>query len=717
MLSRLTVTTIGLVLGATRAEAQADSGKVALTVRGGNRPLAEVVARSGHVRAQTNALGEAVLWLPAGIRRIVLARIGFHPETLQVAVRAQRDTALTVQLRELATTLEPVMVMATRTPRRLDDEPMRVEVLAGEDITEKTEMRPADLTQLLSEISGVRVQPTAPALGAANIRIQGLPGRYSQILSDGLPLYGGPATGLGLLQIPPLDLRQAEVIKGPATALYGASALAGVVNLVSRSPGNANEILLNQTSRSGTDGVLWVTKRLQDRWGYTLLGGLHRQDRVDVDADGWADLPGVERVELRPRLFWNGARGRSMFATLGGMVEDRTGGTLGGAVAPDGQPFPERVKTTRLDGGFVASFPVSDADTLTVRSAATGQWHRHQFGPTVEHHRHSTLFAELALTLPRGRATWLLGAAFEQDGLHAPDVYGFDYTFTTTSVFAQGTFALTRRFSASGSGRCDAHSRYGTICSPRVSLLWRAGAAWTARLSGATGFFAPTPFTEATDEIGLSGLRPLSGLQPERARYAAVDITERHGPFEVNGTLFASVVERPVGLRDSSGVLQLVNATGPTRVSGLELFAVYLREPFTITADYAFLHATELAPEAGSRRAVPLNPRHSAGLDVAWDSDETGTRVGVEAFYTGRQAVERDPYRTTGRPYTTLGVLISQVVGPGLLYLNGENLTDVRQTRYDPLLLATPGEGGRWTTDEWAPLDGRTFNLGARIRF
>jgi iron complex outermembrane receptor protein len=400
-----------------QVEAQSDSGKVTVTVREGERPLVEAVVRSGHAHVPTDALGEATLWLPVGVRRVIVAGIGFRPETLHVAVRVRLDTTLTVQLVEQATALAPVLVTATRTPRRLEDEPMRVEVLAGEDITEKTEMRPADLTVLLSEISGVRAQPTVPAIGAANLRIQGLPGRYSELLSDGLPLYGGPVGGLGLLQIPPLDLRQAEVIKGAATALYGPSALGGVVNLVSRAPGNEDEILLNRTSRSGTDRVAWATRQLNDRWGYTLLAGVHRQQPVDVDGDGWADLPSVQRAELRPRVYWNGARGRRAFATIGGMVEDRKGGTMAGAVAPNGQHFPEGVKTTRFDGGVVASFPVGERDTVTVRGAATGQWHRHEFGPTVEHHRHSTLFSELAVTLPRGQATWLVGAAFERDGL------------------------------------------------------------------------------------------------------------------------------------------------------------------------------------------------------------------------------------------------------------------------------------------------------------
>src|SRR6266568_5146767 len=191
MLSRLSIYLGVLVVSATQADAQSDSGKVTVVVREGDRPVVEAVVRSGQMRARTDALGAAALWLSVGVRRVIVTSIGFRPETLQVAIRARFDITVTVQLLKQAQALTPVVVTATRITSRLEDEPVRVEVLAGEDIAEKTEMRPADLTVLLREISGVRVQPTSPALGAANIRIQGLPGRYTQLLSDGLPLYGG----------------------------------------------------------------------------------------------------------------------------------------------------------------------------------------------------------------------------------------------------------------------------------------------------------------------------------------------------------------------------------------------------------------------------------------------------------------------------------------------------------------------------------------------
>src|SRR5688572_18950562 len=101
---------------------------------------------------------------------------------------------------------EEVIVSATRTGTRLEDQPLRVEVVPDEEVQEKIMMTPGDVSMLLNETNGLRVQTTSPSLGGANVRIQGLRGRYTQILADGLPLYGGQAGSVGILQIPPLDL-------------------------------------------------------------------------------------------------------------------------------------------------------------------------------------------------------------------------------------------------------------------------------------------------------------------------------------------------------------------------------------------------------------------------------------------------------------------------------------------------------------------------------
>src|SRR5687768_3099496 len=171
-----------------------------------------------------------------------------------------------------------IVVEATRTGGRLEDSPLRVEVLEREEIEEKMLMTPGDIVMMLNEMGGMRVQATSPSLGAASVRVQGMRGRYTRFLSDGLPLFG-EVGGLGLLQIPPMDLAQVEVIKGVASSLYGAGAMGGVVNLVSRRPAaeSERELLINRSTRGGTDAVGFYSAPLSGRWGLTMLGSGHWQ--------------------------------------------------------------------------------------------------------------------------------------------------------------------------------------------------------------------------------------------------------------------------------------------------------------------------------------------------------------------------------------------------------------------------------------------------------
>jgi iron complex outermembrane receptor protein len=258
--------------GAVR-DPQAATGTLHVRVTSESKPLAGADVQVGSVKATTSPLGDASVTVAAGDARVAVRCARFIDKTITVTVVAGRVTEVAVELDPQPTAEEEVVVTATRTDKRVQDEPMRVEVLGRDEIEEKLLMTPGDIAMLLSETTGLRVQSTAPALGAASLRVQGLRGRYTQLLSDGLPLYGGQSGSIGLLQIPPMDLGQVEVIKGVASSLYGASALGGVVNLVSRRAPAApeHEALFNQTTQGGTNAVLWLAGPVQPRLGYTLL--------------------------------------------------------------------------------------------------------------------------------------------------------------------------------------------------------------------------------------------------------------------------------------------------------------------------------------------------------------------------------------------------------------------------------------------------------------
>src|SRR5207253_1764206 len=382
-----------------------------------------------------------------------------------------------------------------------------------------------------NETSGLRVQVTAPSLGAANIRVQGLRGRYTQLLADGLPLYGGQTGAIGLLQIPPLDLGRVEVIKGVASALYGSSALGGVVNLVSRRPQRSErELLLNQTTRGGTDSVFWIGEPVKNRWGYTLLGGAHYQKENDIDGDGWADLAGYRRAVIRPRLYFDDGAGRSLFITTGATVEERRGGTIDNARVParsaratarslseDGRPFPEELDTQRFDAGIVGRLLLGKR-VVSIRGAFMTQHHRHQFGDVIERDQHQTSFGEASMSGTNGKHTWAIGSALQADLYRSRDVSRFDYTYIVPAVFIQDDYALGPRLTLSGSARLDAHNLYGGFFNPRISALFRPAPQWTIRVSTGTGVFAPTHCTDETEAVGLSHLLPLRHVKPERAR-------------------------------------------------------------------------------------------------------------------------------------------------------------------------------------------------------
>ena len=261
--------------------------------------------------------------------------------------------------------------------------------------------------------------------------------------------------------------------------------------------------------------------------------------------------------------------------------------------------------------------------------------------------------------------------------------------------------------------------RYTSLASPRVSLLLRPATAWTIRVSAGTGSFAPTPFTEETDETGLARLAPLDSfdLQAEKAKTASADVAWTRGPFEISGTVFGSVVDRAVQLVDlvvPPYPVGLLNAPDPTRTWGTELIARYRRGEFITMLTHAYTRSQEYDFDTVGRREVPLTPGNAASFNIMWEGDAWG-RAGFEAYFTGLQTLDDDPYREVSRRYVLFGGLFERRLGRARVFINVENLADIRQTKYAPLVRPARAPDGSWTVDAWAPLDGRTWNGGVRV--
>jgi outer membrane receptor for ferrienterochelin and colicins len=620
--------------------------------------------------------------------------------------------------------IERIQVSASRLGRIVTESATRTEIINGEEIQEKALMRPGNISMLVAETGGVRVQTTSPTLGSANIRLQGLYGRYTQLLSDGLPLYGGQTASIGLLQIPPTDLANVEIIKGSASSLYGGSALGGVINLISRTPSDEfeGEVLFNATSKNGQDITSYFASPLTDTFSASVTAGIHHQEEQDLDDDGWLDMAGYERASIRPRFYWQGDDGANLYATVGAMTEERNGGTADNAALPDGSEFAQTQDTLRTDIGFIYDKPLGEVMNINMRGSAMNQDHEHEYGAVFEDDKHESYLIESSLSGYSDKTAWLVGLALQSEKFDSDTFSEFNYTYQIPGLFSQLDYEASDEVSMSVSARTDWHSEYGTQVSPRISLLYSPDN-WTIRGAYGQGFFAPSPFIEDIDETGLSRLEPLENLDAEQASTASVDISYVLGSVETSVTLFASNIENATELETIDGMstalgkqVRIVNADGESEIRGAELLLRYRWQDIKFTGSYLYTDATKEGNTGFGRVPLTLTPQHSAGLVVMWE--EHGSHMlGFEAYYTGTQHLENNPYRERSEPYWHLGLLGQITIGKVSWFVNAENLLNVRQTKEDSLVLPEQAPSGRWTTNIWSRNDGFTVNAGLRVQF
>ncbi|PAJ72151.1 TonB-dependent receptor [Pseudoalteromonas sp. NBT06-2] len=620
--------------------------------------------------------------------------------------------------------IEKIQVTASRLGRIVAESATRTEIINGEEIQEKALMRPGNISMLVAETGGVRVQNTSPALGSANIRLQSMYGRYTQLLSDGLPLYGGQTASIGLLQIPPTDLANVEIIKGSASSLYGGSALGGVINLISRTPSDdvEGEVLLNATSKNGQDITTYFSTPINNATSVSVTSGLHNQEQQDLDSDGWIDMAHYQRATIRPRLYWESESGANLYLTFGAMMEEREGGTVERATVPDGNPFKQSQDSLRLDSGFIFDQPLGDVLNLNVRGSVMRQEHDHVNGLVEENDYHESYLLESSVSGYSDTIAWLVGVAYQSDRFDSEKFSEFNYNYQVPGLFSQVDYDARDDISLSLSARTDWHSEYGTQVSPRISMFYNPEN-WTVRGSYGQGFFAPTPFIEDIEEAGLSRLAPLENLEEELATTASIDFSYLVDNIETSVTLFASDVDNVAELEEipsyeihSDKQVRIVNALGKSEIRGAELLVRYRWRDLKLTGSYLYTDASKKNQSVIGREPLTLTPKHSAGAVIMWE--EHGSHlIGFEAYYTGTQYLEDNPHRTKSEAYWHLGLLGQITVGRVSYFLNAENLLNVRQTKSESLLLPEQDPSGRWTKDIWSRNDGFTVNAGVRVQF
>ena len=208
--------------------------------------------------------------IPNGNQTIKISYVGF--KTIETTIEIGTKKVFSFKLESGGNELDEVVIQSSRSTRTVRKIPTRIEFIGVEELGEKAVMNPTNISMVLRESTGIQMQQTSLSSGNTNIRIQGLDGRYTQLLRDGFPLYGGFSSGLSILQIPPLDLQQFEIIKGSSSTLYGGGAIAGLINMVSKTPGEEPtlDIMLTQTQALGSTANVFYSKRNEKVWNFTI---------------------------------------------------------------------------------------------------------------------------------------------------------------------------------------------------------------------------------------------------------------------------------------------------------------------------------------------------------------------------------------------------------------------------------------------------------------
>ncbi len=626
--------------------------------------------------------------------------------------------------------MEEVIISTLRSSRTIADEPTRLEVIAGEELDEKANMKPGDIRMVLNESTGIQTQQTSLTSGNALIRIQGLDGRYTQILRDGFPAFAGAAANLGILQTAPLDLKQVEVVKGSASTLYGGGAIAGLVNLISKTPQRSRELrfLLNGTTAGGLD-ISGFYGQQYGKAGLTVYVARNGNNAYDPAGIDLTAIPDFSRYTVSPKLFWKPTERTSVRLGVDVIREVRLGGDMHyvrAEEAPAGHTFFEENTTSRGLVQALVEHRTGDHSRIAVRGSHSLFYRGLRTRSDWTEGAQNNTFGEVTYTHEGGRAEWIVGATYYRESFAemlrsgSSRVLPLDYAQQTAGAFVQSTWRISPRFILESGLRGDYVADYGFALLPRTSLLIKVTEGLTSRIGGGLGYKAPSPFTEQTERIGYANLLPISPATNilERSYGANWDVNYRTRilggkvSLSVNQLFFYTNLQRPLLLDQdfpSRPTYQLVNIRGHFDSRGAETNIKLGYGDFKLFLGYTYTDAA-LHRDGQSKERYPLTPVHRLNNVLIWEHDEQW-KVGLEAYYFGQQRLSDG---ATGRDYWVCGAMAERLWERVSVYINFENFLDARQTRWDTVYTGTLS--APVARDIYAPLDGFVANGGVKLR-
>ena len=512
--------------GLISIQAQTNSVSGKITSKGEALPFVNVYLKNTKLGTFTNENGFFELKdIPNGNYTLVSSNIGFEKKSIKIMLSGNEKIVKNFSLDD-TNSLEEIVISRTLRPVSKSNSPVSVEVYSATFF--KKNPTPS-IFESFQNVNGVRPQLNCNVCNTGDIHINGLEGPYTFVLIDGMPIVSGLSTVYGLTGIPQALIERVEVVKGPASSLYGSEAVGGIINIITKKTANAPTLATDVSSSSWGEVNTDIGMRYKATDNIEGLLGINYfnfQNRIDNNGDNFTDLTLQNRISLFNKI--NIKRKSNKVLTIAGryVYEDRWGGEIdwGKKYRGSDVKYGESIYTNRWETFGTYELPTSE--NINFQFSANGHFQDSFYGTDAFDAEQLIGFGQFTYNKQiREKHDLLIGMAYRY-------TYYDDNTFATLDengiankaaithlpgIFIQDEIALNTQNNLLLGARLDYNSIHGRIVSPRVNYKWNSiDKTNIVRVSVGNGYRVANVFTE--DHAALTGAREVEfdgELQPE----------------------------------------------------------------------------------------------------------------------------------------------------------------------------------------------------------
>ena len=486
--------------------------------------------------------------IPYGTYKIVVSSLGYKTKTIEITFNKNENEKI-IQNFSLVSdnSLDEIVVSGNLRPVSKSASSVPVDVYSKSFL--KKNPTPS-IFESLQNVNGVRPQLNCNVCNTGDIHINGLEGPYTFVLIDGMPIVSGLSTVYGLTGIPQALIQRVEVVKGPASTLYGSEAVGGIINIITKKPSNSPMLFVDSFSSSweeiNTDiGFKYnASKKIQGLLGINYF---NYQNIIDNNNDNFTDLTLQNRISIFNKLNIERRNNKLFTVAFRYVYEDRWGGETNWNKSFRGTDlvYGESIYTSRWE--TFGTYELPTTENIRLQFSANGH-HQDSFYGTDSYKADQLIaFGQLIYNKKiKKKHDLLFGIAYRYTTYD-------DNTFATSEsdgetnkpsvihlpgVFLQDEISLTNQHKLLIGARYDYNSLHGTIFSPRVNYKWNSkNNKNILRFSIGNGFRVANIFTE--DHAALSGAREVvfeGELSPEKSWNANVNFVKK---ISINNTLIS----------------------------------------------------------------------------------------------------------------------------------------------------------------------------------